>query len=155
MILYNADVDEVRILSGCNSLTTTNGTTATEDMMYIETVEAMNLISDDIRATFRETYLGNYRNNLDNQMLFIAACNAYFRELSRVGTDVLDREYDNLADINVEEQRSAWLGTGKAEAAEWDDDKVKKMAFKRSVFILADIKILGSMENLKFTVNMA
>ncbi len=29
------------------------------------------------------------------------------------------------------------------------------MAFKRSVFIAANIKILGSMENLKFTVNMA
>ena len=68
---------------------------------------------------------------------------------------MLDREYDNVADIDVEAQRSAWLGTGKSEAAEWDDDKVKKMAFKRSVFIAANIKILGSMENLKFTVNMA
>ena len=155
LILYNADVDEVRILSGCNSLTTTNGTTATEDMQYIETVEAMNLIADDIRAVFRDVYLGNYRNNLDNQMLFIASVNAYFRELAQPGTDVLDREYDNLADIDVEAQRSAWLGTGKSEAAEWDDDKVKKMAFKRSVFIASDLKILGSMENLKFTVNMA
>lgn len=155
LVLYNADVDEVRILSGCNSLTTTNGTTATEDMQYIETVEAMNLIADDIRTVFRDVYLGNYRNNLDNQMLFIASVNAYFRELAQPGTDVLDREYDNLADIDVEAQRSAWLGTGKDEAAEWDDDKVKKMAFKRSVFIAANIKILGSMENLKFTVNMA
>ena len=124
-------------------------------MQYIETVEAMNLIADDIRAVFRDVYLGNYRNNLDNQMLFIASVNAYFRELAQPGTDVLDREYDNLADIDVEAQRSAWLGTGKDEAAEWDDDKVKKMAFKRSVFIAANIKILGSMENLKFTVNMA
>ena len=154
-VLYNADVDEVRVLSGCNSLTTTNGTTATEDMQYIETVEAMDLISDDIRTTFRDTYLGNYKNNLDNQMLFIAAVNAYFRALAQPGTDVLDREYSNLAGIDVEEQRAAWLGTGKTEAADWDADKVRKMAFKRSVFLLADIKILGSMENLKFTVNMA
>lgn len=155
LLLYNADVDEVRILSGCNSLTTTNGTTATEDMMYIETVEAMNLIADDIRTTFRDVYLGNYRNNLDNQMLFLAAVNAYFRELARAGTDVLDREYDNHAEIDIEAQRSAWLGTGKTEAAAWDADKVRKMAFKRTVFVAADIKILGSMENLKFTVNMA
>lgn len=154
-ILYNADVDEVRIVSGCNSLTTTNGTTLTEDMQYIETVEAMDLIADDIRMTFRETYLGNYRNNLDNQMLFIAAVNAYFRELAQPGTDVLDREYSNIAAVDIEQQRSAWLGTGKSEAAEWDADKVRKMTFKRSVFIAADIKILGSMENLHFVVNMA
>lgn len=154
-VLYNADVDEVRILSGCNSMTTTNGTTRTEDMEYIETVEAMDLISDDIRSTFREVYLGNYRNNLDNQMLFLAAANAYFRELAQPGTDVLDREYDNVAAIDVDEQRAAWLGTGKAEAADWDADKVRKMAFKRSLFIDSDLKILGSMENLHFKVNMA
>ena len=115
----------------------------------------MNRIADDSRAVFREVYLGNYRNNLDNQMLFIASVNAYFRELAQPGTDVLDREYDNLSDIDVKEQRSAWLGTGKDDAAKWDNDKVKKMAFKRSVFIAADIKILGSMENLKFSVSMA
>lgn len=154
-ILYNADVDEVRIVSGCNSLTTTNGTTSTEDMQYIETVEAMDLISDDIRTTFRETYQGNYRNNLDNQMIFIAAVNAYFRELAQPGTDVLDREYRNVAQIDVDQQRSAWMSTGKEEAAQWDADKVRKMTFKRSVFIAADIKILGSMENLHFVVNMA
>lgn len=154
-ILYNANVDEVRVVSGCNSLTTTNGTTLTEDMQYIETVEAMDLISDDIIRTFKETYLGNYRNNLDNQMLFISAVNAYFRELAQPGTDVLDREYQNTAQIDVEEQRAAWMGTGKEEANGWDADKVRKMTFKRSVFIMADIKILGSMENLHFVVNMA
>lgn len=154
-VLYNADVDEVRILSGCNSLTTTNGTTLTEDMQHIETVEAMDLISDDIISTFKEVYQGNYRNNLDNQMIFIAAVNAYFRELAQPGTDVLDREYLNIAQIDVEQQRSAWMGTGKEEAKDWDADKVRKMTFKRSVFIAADIKILNSMENLHFVVNMA
>ena len=45
--------------------------------------------------------------------------------------------------------------TGKEDAKGWDADKVRKMTFKRSVFIVADIKILGSMENLHFVVNMA
>lgn len=155
LILYNADVDEVRIVTGCNSLTTTNGITLTEDMQYIETVEAMDLIADDIIRTFRETYLGNYRNDLDNQMLFIAAVNAYFRELAQPGINVLDRQYANVAAVDIEAQRSAWLGVGKAEAQNWDADKVRAMTFKRSVFISADIKILGSMENLHFVVNMA
>lgn len=154
LTLFNADVDEVRILAAVNSMTTTNGTTRTEDMQYIETVEAMDMIADDIRTTFRDTYLGNYKNNLDNQMLFIAAVNGYFRELSQIGTDVLDREYANAAQIDVDAQRAAWEASGKAEAAEWDEDTVRRMAFKRSVFIAADIKVLGSMENLRFVVNM-
>ena len=154
-VLINDDVDEVRILSGCTSLTTTNGTTSTEDMMYIETVEAMNLISDDIRKTFKDTYLGKYKNNLNNQMLFIAGVNAYFKTLAAIGTDILDSEYNNVCTVDIENQRNAWLGTGKAEAADWDEATVRKMTFKRSVFLLADIKILGSMENLSFIVNMA
>ena len=154
-VLINDDVDEVRILSGCTSLITTNGLTLTEDMMYIETVEAMNLISDDIRRTFKDTYLGKYKNNLNNQMLFIAGVNAYFKTLAAVGTDILDSEYNNVCTVDIENQRNAWLGTGKAEAADWDDDTVRKMTFKRSVFLMANIKILGSMENLSFIVNMA
>ena len=43
---------------------------------------------------------------------------------------------------------------GKSEAAEWDADKVRKMTFKRSAFLAVDIKILPSMENLHFVVNM-
>ena len=153
-ILYNADVDEVRIAQGINSLTTTNGSTLTEDMKFIETVEAMDLIADDIRRTFREEYLGNYRNKLDNQMLFIGAANGYLRDLAKPTTAVLDDEYDNVCQIDVGEKRAAWIAGGKPEAAEWTDDEVRAMAFKRDVFIWCDVKILGSMTNLRFLVNM-
>lgn len=153
-ILFNADTDSVRIVSGCNSLTTTNGSTLTEDMMYIETVEAMNMIADDIRNTFKDTYLGNYKNNLDNQMLFIAGVNAYFKQLSAIGVDVLDREFTNICYIDTESQKDAWLGVGKSEAEDWDESKIMKMTFKRSVFLKSDIKILGSMENLAFIISM-
>ena len=85
-------------------------------------------------------------------MLFIGAVNEYFDRLA--AEDVLDREFDNKADIDVDAQRSAWMGTGKAEAEEWDENMVRKMSFKRTVFIAANIKILNCMENLKFTITM-
>lgn len=151
LILYN-DVELVRIVCGVNSLTTTDGGTATEDMQYIETVEAMDLIADDISEVFREQYLGNYRNSYDNQVLFIAAVNQYFSTLA--AENILDRNYDNRADVNVTAQRAAWVGSGKSEAAEWDDATVKRNAFKRTVYLAGDIKILGSMEHLNFTVSM-
>ena len=145
LVLTN-DIGGVRIVTGINSLTSLNGNTNTEDMQYIETVEA------DIRIVFKTTYQGKFRNKYKYQMLFIGAVNQYYSQLAN--EDILDDEFDNKAEIDVTEQRSAWLGTGKSEAADWDDDKVRRMAFKRSLFIASNIKVLGSMENLKFTVTL-
>lgn len=146
------DVGGVRIVTGINSLTTLNGNTATEDMQYIETVEAMDLIRDDIRDVFKTTYQGKFKNKYKYQMLFIGAVNQYYSQLAN--EDILDDEFDNKAEIDATEQRSAWLGTGKTEAADWDDDEVRRMSFKRSLFLASNIKILNCMENLKFTVTL-
>lgn len=149
-ILIN-DVDKVVIAEGINSLQTTNASTLTEDMQYIETVEAMDLISDDISNVFKNEYLGKYKNKYDNQVMFISAINSYFDSLAN-DVPVLDNEYDNNADVDVDAQRNAWLGIGKTEANTWTEQQVKNNAFKRSVFLSGDIKILGSMENLTFNV---
>ena len=83
-ILFNDEDGAVRIGQGINSMTTTDGKTRTEDMQFIETVEAMDMMRDDITSTFRSTYLGNYRNSRDNQMAFIGALNSsYFAQLER------------------------------------------------------------------------
>lgn len=150
-ILTNS-TDGVYIVLGINSMTSANGSTATEDMRYIETVEAMDLILDDIRRTWDEGYVGQYRNTADNQMLFIAAINGYFRDLA--AENIIDPKYSNTASIDVAAQRNAWLASGKTEAAEWSDAKVREMTFKRDVFLAGDIKILGSMTNLTFSINM-
>ncbi|MEI3162934.1 MAG: phage tail sheath C-terminal domain-containing protein [Lachnospirales bacterium] len=139
-------------MTGCNSLVTLNGNTATEDMQYIETIEAMDLIRDDIKSVFKETYQGKFKNKYKYQMLFVGAVRQYYSQLA--GEDILDDEYDNTAEIDINAQRSAWLGSGKSEAEDWDDDTVKRMAFKRSVFLSNNIKILNCMENLKFTVEL-
>lgn len=149
-ILIN-DVDTVKIAVGVNSLTTTDGKTSTEDMKYIDFVEAMDLIYDDIFSTFK-TYQGPYKNKLDNQILFISSVNGYFKSLAK--TDVLDIEYNNVADININAQREAWIESGKEEAKTWTDAKVKNSAFKRSVFLKGDIKILEAMENLMFDISL-
>ncbi|EHI98043.1 hypothetical protein CDLVIII_1344 [Clostridium sp. DL-VIII] len=154
-ILIN-DGANVRIARGINSLITTNGTTITEDMKEIEVVEAMDLMQDDISTTFKEDYLGGgYKNKYDNQILFISAVNGYFKELSAEGTDVLDGEYDNKSDIDVEAQRAAWIAAGTSEASGWTDLQVRKNTFKRSLFLTANAKVLQSMVDLKFAINLA
>ena len=153
-ILFN-DGDDVRIARGINSLTATNGTTTTEDMKEIEVVEAMDLMQDDISTTFKEDYLGGgYKNKYDNQILFISAVNGYFKELAADGIDVLDGEFENKSDINVEAQREAWIAAGTTDAKDWTDIQVRKNTFKRSLFINANVKVLQSMVDLKFVVNL-
>lgn len=149
LVMFN-DTDYVRICQGINTLITLDGEKATEDMQFIETVEAMDMIQDDIRDVYKETYIST-KNKLDNQMLLISAINGYFKELE---DDVLDPEYANTASINVNAQRQAWLASGKAEASTWDDAKVKNSTFKRDVYLTGDIKVLGSMTNLKFDISL-
>ncbi len=151
LILIN-DIDTVKIALGINSLTTTDGNTSTEDMKYIDTVEAMDIIMDDISTVFKREYLGNYKNNYDNQVLLISAINSYLKQLA--GENILDNTYANKVDVDTESQRAAWLGVGKAEAESWSEQKLKDTAFKRSVFLTGDIKILGSMENLTLSINL-
>ena len=152
-ILYHDEEGAVRIGQGVNSLTTLDGNTKTEDMQFIETVEAMDMMRDDITSTFREIYLGNYRNTRDNQMLFIAALNSsYFRQLAQ--ELILDPDYANAASIDVAAQRAAWVASGKAEAADWDDDTVKATPYKRTVYLAGSVKILGSMTDLIFPINL-
>ena len=153
-ILVNSEDNTVRIAQGINSMTTTDGKTKTEDMQFIETVEAMDMMKDDIAATFRETYLGNYRNSRDNQMMLVAALNSsYFRQL--VQQNILDPDYANAAAIDTDAQRAAWVASGKSEAADWDDDTVKANPFKRTVYLTANVKILNSMTDLIFPIAMA
>lgn len=152
-ILFHDDAGAVRIGQGINSLTTLDGKTRTEDMQFIETVEAMDMIRDDIRATFRGEYLGNYRNSRDNQMMLIASINmSYFARLAK--ENILDPDYYNAAEIDIEAQRAAWLASGKEEAGTWDADTVKASPFKRSVYLKGKIKILGSMTDLIFPINL-
>jgi hypothetical protein len=150
-ILFNDD-GEVRVARGVNSLVTlTSGVSA--DMKKITIVEAMDLILADISTEFKNNYVGHYKNNYDNQSLFISAINSYFKSLAK--EDILDNSYSNAATIDIEAQRDAWLATGETEAAEWDDAKVKDMTFQSNVYLAGDIKILDAIEDLTFNITMA
>lgn len=149
--IFNDD-GEIRIARGLNSLVSLTST-HTEDMKKIIIVESMNLMLEDIHDEYKNNYVGKFKNHYDNQCLFISAVNGYFRELQI--QEILDPEYSNKSQIDVELQRQAWLTIGKTEAADWNDDKVKKMTFKTHLFLAGDIKILDAIEDLKFNIAMA
>ncbi|MEG1044742.1 MAG: phage tail sheath C-terminal domain-containing protein, partial [Oscillospiraceae bacterium] len=144
------EFSDVRVAVGINSKTSI-AEGESEDMKYIDIIETMDLIADDIRNTFKEQYQGRYKNKLDYQMLFISAVNTYFKALEL--NDVLDNMYSNIANVDVNAQRKAWAAI-KPEAEFWDDTKVRNTSYKRNVYLAGDIKILGAMESLQFNISI-
>lgn len=151
-LVLSKDGDNVICLAGINSLITYNGNTSTEDMSFIEVVEVMDMEREDISTTFKKYYRGKYKNTYSNQLLFISAVQAYFKELE--GLNVLNRDYENKVSIDVDTQRNAWIGSGKIEAEDWDDNKVKQTPFKRFLFLSGDQHIMQCMSDLKFTIQL-
>jgi hypothetical protein len=150
---YNG-VNYVRIGEGINTMTTTPDEYHTSDMKYIDIVEAMDAIREDIRQEFKSDFCGKKKNSTDNQALFVGDVQEYFNKLElEENGQILEPTYDNTVSIDVDAQRAAWAEE-KSEAMDWSDTKVKNMPFHRSIFLLGDIKINGAMENLKFKINM-
>ena len=142
---------KVRIARGCTSLTETTQD-LTPDMKDIIIIESMDLIRDDIYTTFNKYWSGKWKNKYDNQVLLMTTINAYFQALAN--EDILDPEYKNKAMIDIEAIKLAWLSVGKDEVEEMTDEELKKLSFKKTVFLLGDIKILNAIEDFKFTINM-
>lgn len=144
------DEDDVKVARACTSLKEITQDN-TEDMKDIIIIESMDLMTDDIRETFKE-WIGRYKNKYDNQVLFFSSVNSYFRQLAR--EDILDPEYNNRAEVDIEAQRLAWLSVGKTEVNDMKDEEIKVLTFKKKVFMLGNIKILNAVEDIEFTIHM-
>ena len=150
-ILFN-DEGVVKVTRGVNSLVTT-GQDVTEEMCFINTVEKMDLIYCDIFTAWNNSYKGKYPNILDNQMLLISAIRAYFKEVAR--DYILDPNYDNTVNVDVEAQKLAnYAKYGEETVESWDENKAMEMTVSTKVFLKANIKIPGIMEDLKFEIYM-
>ncbi len=139
-----------RVIAGINTAEVSGD--ITEDMQYIEVINTMDVIAKDINDTFVNYYRGKYKNDYDNQLLLVAAIDKYFEDLGR--EEILDPDYANVCEIDVDSQRAAWIAQGKEEAADWDELTVKENTYKRMVYLTADIKICQSMESLTMYITL-
>ncbi len=146
-VLFN-DYGTVRVARAVNSATKVEK----EDMKKIAIVEGMDLMREDIMTTFKEQYVGQYKNTADNQAVFVGAVNGYFRTLGMNG--VLNPDYDNLAEIDVDAQRTALIASGIAEAADWSDAVVKNNPHRSYVYVKANVQFSDGIEDLEFKIYM-
>lgn len=150
-VLFN-DEGVVKVARAVNSIVTIQEG-ITVEMTHINTVEKMDLIFTDIFDTWNEYYKGKYSNVLKYQMLLISAINGYFKELAN--SNILDPEFENRSLVNLEAQKLAnYPKYGEDVVNTWDDNKIMKMTVSTKVYLMANVKIAGIMEDLFFDIFM-
>ena len=145
------DGEKFKMSRAMNSLvTTTQG--KLEAYQTIKSVDAMDMIYDDIKRTAQDSYIGKYTNDYDNKKLLISASYGYFRELENAR--ILQKGY-SVVDIDTEAVKTYQLKHGlytKDELAKMSDDEIKQLDTKKQVYLNAKIRILDAMEDIHLDV---
>lgn len=145
------DGNGVKIARGCNSLTTFTNTKGS-DFRFIKIVEAVDLITDDIKQTFRDDYVGKVNNTYNNKMLLIAAINTYLTEL---GGSVLDNaeSANNYVEIDYDAQKKYIKAKG-IEVSDKERQYILEYPTGTFVFLRGVVRPVNAMEDLElhFTI---
>lgn len=140
------DGNGVKIARACNSLHTFT-TDVGQDFRYIKIIEAIDLIQDDIRDTFKEEYVGKVNNDYNHKMLFIAAIGVYFRGLKG---NVLDNSQsaENWVDIDEPAQKDYIILHGD-KAEDMTVQQIREYNTGTNVYLTGRITPVNAMEDLK------
>ena len=145
-LMDEGDGNGVKIARACNSLHTFT-TNVGQDFRYIKIVEAIDLITDDVRDTFRDDYIGKVNNSYDNKILFVAAILVYFEELK--GT-VLDGSSTVIKTVDIDV--AANTNYAKLHGDDTSDMTIQELREYNTgtnVFLDGRITPLNAMEDLK------
>ena len=149
LLFDEQDGNGVKIARACNSLTTFT-TDKGEDFRYIKIIEALDMITDDIRDTFKKYYVGKVINDYNHKMLFITAVLVYFDEIKG---NVLDRDGKNTVDIDEQAQ----LNYAKLKGEKTEDMsamEIRKYNTGTKIMLTGNIKPVNAMEDLTINFTM-
>lgn len=149
LILIN-DGRKIKIARGVNSLVTTNNKKS-EDFKKIKIVEAMDLMLEDIKNTFEDEYVGKVNNSYDNKCLLVSSINAYFTQLQR--DDILDHNNDAFVEVDYIANK-LYLESRGIDTSTINDAQLKFANTGSKVFLKGKCKILDSMEDIEFVINI-
>ena len=143
------DSNKYMIGRGVNSLVSFTAGKG-KDRSKIKIIEGMDMYMDDVRSTFKDHYVGQVINDYDNKQALVAAINSYHRALEG---DVLDRTFENVAEISLEAQRTYLQGQG-IDTEDMSDLQILQGNTGSEVFLHANIKFVDAMEDLDMVVDM-
>lgn len=149
LLFDEQDGDGVKIARACNSLTSFT-TDKGEDFRYIKIMEAVDMITDDIRDTFKKYYVGKVINDYDHKMLFITAILVYF---DKIKGNVLDRDGNNTVDIDEEYQANYAKLKGE-DTSTMTAMEIRQYNTGTNVVLAGSVKPVNAMEDLKIVFTM-
>lgn len=149
LLFDEQDGDGVKIARACNSLTTFT-TDKGEDFRYIKIMEAVDMITDDIRDTFKKYYVGKVINGYDHKMLFITAILVYFDEIKG---NVLDRDGNNTVDID-EQYQANYAKLHGEDTSTMTAMQIRQYNTGTNVVLAGSVKPVNAMEDLKIVFAM-
>lgn len=148
LLLDEQDGDGVKIARGCTSLVTFT-TDKNEDYRYIKIIEALDMMTDDLRDTFKKYYVGKYINDYDHKMLFIAASKVYFEGIKG---NVLDKNWNNTVDID-EKFQSNYAKLHGDDPTQMTKMQIRQYNTGTKLALIGNVKPVNAMEdlNINFT----
>ena len=151
LLVDEGDGDGVKIARACNSLTTFT-TDVGQDFRYIKIVECVDMITDDIRDTFKADYVGKVINDYNHKMNFISAIMVYFSGLKG---NVLDNSptVQNYVDIDETSQRNYAILHGD-DVGKMSIQQIREYNTGTNVFLIGRITPVNAMEDLTVEFTM-
>lgn len=149
LLFDEQDGDGVKIARACNSLTTFT-TDKGEDFRYIKIMEAVDMITDDIRDTFKKYYVGKVINDYDHKMLFITAILVYFDEIKG---NVIDRNGNNTVDID-EQYQANYAKLHGEDTSTMTAMQIRQYNTGTNVVLAGSVKPVNAMEDLNIVFIM-
>ena len=141
------DGEKVKTSRAVNSLTTTTASKGAQ-FQKIKIVEAMDMITDDIRKTVQDEYIGKYPNTYDNKELLMNAIASYFDGLVIEG--VIEKY---TIDIDLDANR-AYLQNKGIDTSDMSDEEIKKANTGSNVYLEATVGMLDVIEDLTLNISI-
>lgn len=141
------DGEKVKTGRGINSLTTLTAEKNTQ-FQKIKIVDAMDMITDDIRKTAEDNYIGKYANTYDNKCLLIAAIGNYFEQLKM---DNVIQSYE--VGISISENKNYLKGKG-IDVESMSDDEIKVANTGSFVYLEGKLSMLDAIEDIKLPISI-
>ncbi len=144
LLIDEQDGDGVKIARACNSLTTFT-TDKGEEFRKIKIIEGIDMVTDDIRDTFKKYYVGKVINDYNHKMLFISAILVYYSEIKG---NVLDADAPNTVDIDTTWQ-SNYAKLHGDDPTTMSVMEIRQYNTGDTLALVGDIRFVDAMENLK------
>lgn len=127
------------------AVTTFYATNPKSPLAKVRNVDTMNMIKDDIKVSFENDYVGKVPNSYANKMTLIGLINQVY--LDGLKGDVLNPDYDNAVDIDVEAHKTLARSEG-AVVSEMSEMDLRRYDTGSVVYLAGKICFLDTMEDL-------